>query len=288
MKDSILSWGELALCLKGQRASGETKRYCDAASHLEYGLTNFSPVESEQSLKEVQQAFEAAKSHVGLLRVTSSANAEIRIDERAVGIAPLQGLVFVEPGKYTVEARLGDETVQRPVTAAAGKEYSLELTFSLVQNAPALAIDPAAPVEPSTTAPPIAIEQKKESSIVPIIFGGALLALGVGTVIGFKLDEQAQRRDADKLRAAIGPNGCVNAALHSNDCQSLVDSSKTIDHDRSWVAAGLIIASVAAIATPLYWFWPRSPGHNPSRTSSIQFRSGVGPNGATVLVSGEF
>ena len=96
-------------------------QYREAAEHFTRCVS--SSLSSKPSLKErLQQRFAQARARVGALKVKVSVpGAEVTVDGRAVGIAPLADEVFVEPGAHTVTARLGEyETGRASVQVAQG------------------------------------------------------------------------------------------------------------------------------------------------------------------------
>lgn len=106
-------------------------KWREAATHLAYYLRE-APKEKVAERRSAQKLLEQARAKVGALAVrVEPAGAEILIDGKSVGRAPLAGEVFVEPGVRVLEARLtGYEVAKQEVSAAAGA--SLEVPLRLV------------------------------------------------------------------------------------------------------------------------------------------------------------
>jgi len=88
------------------------------------------------------------------------------IDGAVVGVAPLEGPVFVEAGEHSVEARLAGKRAKVEVKAAMGAEVPI----SLVLVAPA-APPKAGPAKPPPPLPPVP-EPSPERSLVPLVILG--------------------------------------------------------------------------------------------------------------------
>ncbi len=112
-------------------------RYRDAAEHLEYGLNHFVPGESEKTLALMRTAFAEVKQHVAALRVqVGRQGATIELDGRALGISPLPGLTFVDPGTHTLRARHGDRQASQRLDVQAGQEYPVLLELADANDTP--------------------------------------------------------------------------------------------------------------------------------------------------------
>lgn len=104
------------------------KHYRDAAEHLDFGLKHFVPGDSEQTLQQMRTAFAEVKTHVATLKISvDRVGAEVLVDARSVGVAPLSGSAFAEPGAHTIEARLAGDKVSQVLSVESGHEYPVSL-----------------------------------------------------------------------------------------------------------------------------------------------------------------
>jgi hypothetical protein len=241
--------------------------FAEAAEHLSFSVRNFPPLENEQALSNVRRQLEVARREVASIVVSvSEPGAEIRIDQRQVGTSPLSGPAFVAPGRHTVEARKGVATASATVVGEASGESSVLLRLDSTK--------PSAPKD----------EEPAPRSVVPLIVGGAVFAVGMTAGIAFKLSANSHEDDANALRDRLGPGGCVGEAGSSPECAALrsnVDSANTMN---GLSTAGFVVAGVALVATPVSWLlWPRPKSATVARVSGI-----VTPELALITASGRF
>ncbi|AGP33787.1 hypothetical protein SCE1572_04305 [Sorangium cellulosum So0157-2] len=257
----------------------QLNKHRDAAQYLSFALRHWPMVKTVTDLKSTaEQLFAESRAQVGALAVKAGApGAEVLVDGKAVGKAPLEGEVFVEPGEHRVEARLeGYAPASQTVKVAKGGTAEVTLAMALAKSeaneatpvanaaegasapgagagAPAAALAPAAPVEPASPPPP--------RSWVPVIALGAASVVGLGVGIGMTVASRNARSDADAQRAAIlsrGP-GCVNAP---SDVASACDAFKDTAGSAEAFGTGALVAYVAsgalAAGAVTYALWPRS------------------------------
>jgi hypothetical protein len=244
---------------------------------------------------------------VGTLHVSvDREGAEIRLDGRAVGTSPLKQSLYVDPGEHVVEASLNGATGSDPVNAEAGREFSAEITLGTPKPETATAQTlPGSPSNPSTvsanvtaTPPPSgtsntpltplpSAEESHHPSVIPIIVGGAVFAVGLATGIGFRLASNSKYDDVKALSQKNGPYGCYGVS--SSTCVAQHDDSIKVDRYRNISTAGLIAAGIALVAVPVYWFWPRGSTKSTTiATKSLELHSGFDTAGAGVWLKGEF
>src|SRR4051812_40815158 len=111
---------DVALSLS--QAEFNLDHFAESAQYLAYYFRNVSAKENANNLANAKQAFEAAKAKVGSVQVTAPRGAEILVDGKVVGTAPMDTNAFVMPGKRVFEARLGDGKARQEVQAVAGQE----------------------------------------------------------------------------------------------------------------------------------------------------------------------
>lgn len=107
----------------------------DAAGHLAKYLRENADASAADRTK-AEEGLTEAKAKVHELTVTSEKAAEIYLDGKLVGTAPLPDPIYLTPGSHTVEARKGGETVKEDVTAVAAQSTPLELKFGGSEVAP--------------------------------------------------------------------------------------------------------------------------------------------------------
>lgn len=277
------------------QVESELGHYVSAASYLEFCLKNIAPAESEQTLFQLQQAFEEVKRHTAVLRITvDREGAEVSVGERKLGTAPLASDVYVEPGAVVVRARHGGQEVSDTVVAEAGGQYALELSFALVAPPPAPAEQEPVSV---VTAPPVGYDRVsrggRSPSLVPVVTGGTLFLIGVGTGLGLHFAAASNENDADKIRKRTGSNGCSMGSADPADCTTLQSLAKSQDRNRNLSTAGFVVAGAALVGTATYWFWPRDKRE--ARASATRGASALpridavaAPGFANITLSGQF
>jgi hypothetical protein len=285
------------------QAESELGHYAKAANYLDFCLKNIAPAESEQTLQQLQKAFEDVKQHLAVVRITvNRAGAEVSIGDRSVGTSPLPSDLYLEPGTLSVRARHeGLEATDTLVTEAGG-QYSLDL--SLAEPARAASTPdpvPATPVVPPPSTPrDSGLRDGKTPNLVPVVVGGTVLLLGVGTGLGLHFAATSDEQDADKIRARTGPNGCATGSGNSSDCASLESLAESQDRNRNLSTASFVVAGAALVGTAVYWFWPRgkseergrATGRSPGAASAGLFEPRLSaaaiPGLTSVTLSGQF
>jgi hypothetical protein len=267
--------------------------FAESAQHLAYYFRNVSAKENEQNLFNAKQAFDAVKLKVGSVAVTAPRGAEILVDGKVVGTAPLDTKAFVRPGKRRFEARLGEAKVQQEVQAVAGQEQHLALRF---EDPPAsagpAAIASTATIEaglPTESSPPSpAGHDPGAPSIVPVIIGGSIVLVGAGLGIGYHVAASSKNDDLQTLKQTIGNSGCETGAASAADCEAARTAARSVDTRRNLSTAGLAIAGAALVGTAVYWFWPRPHHERAARKSTFIVSGAPSTRGGSLVVSGSF
>jgi hypothetical protein len=243
----------------------------EAAEHLTYALANFPAGGTQQQKDALNQRLQEARRQVGTLHVrTSPSGAAVFVDGRPVEDLP-NGVVFVNPGARTVEARLqGYGTARTTIDAAAGSEQ--EVALSLVQASPSGGPDPTPP------------RRSLVPGIVLASVGGAVLATGIGLAAAYA----GKKSDADSLSASISSSGgYCNAPSGSFVSQCSQLHGATADAQTFGRASvGMLVGGAALLAASgAYFLWPQS---TPKPTSGMTVGPVAMPGGAAVLVQGSF
>jgi hypothetical protein len=250
-------------------------RYRDAAEHLDFGLKHFVPGESEKTLQLMRTAFVEVKQHVAALKIqVNEDGATIELDDRELGTSPLQSLSFVDPGKHTLRARHRDRKASQQLDVRAGQEYPVLL--ALADSKPPQASEPR---EPPSSA--------NQRSLVPVVIGATVAALGVVGLVTFGSLASSNADTMQQLREKNGAYGCSDGTASASDCAAQQDAATSHDKHRNLAVASAIVGAVGLASIPVYWFWPRaeaSPGEKAA--SRVQVHGAVGLG--SVSIFGQF
>jgi hypothetical protein len=193
---------------------GETElklgMYRDAAEHLAFFVSNFPPDKGQDMLAAGQKLFQEARAKVGTLTVTvDRAGAEVAVDGKVIGTAPLQDPVFVDPGPHTVEARMGAHVATMQVDAQPGSTRALALSVK----------EPPPVTPPKDGLPPPRLNK------AVLISGGTItgIAIVAGTVLA--VVASGKRSDAATQLATL------NQPPPSAACQMLPSTCGAIHSD---------------------------------------------------------
>jgi hypothetical protein len=278
------------------QVESELGHYVKAATYLDFCLKNIAPAESEQTLQQLQAAFEDVKTHIAIVRVSvNRSGAEVSIGDRSVGTSPLPSDLFLEPGTLSVRARHDGLEATDTLVTEAGGQYALDLSFAEPAQ-PAAKLEPVPP--PAVAPPRSAVDdrgssEQKTPNLVPVVAGGTVFLLGVGTGLGLHFAATADSEDADEIRDRTGPDGCATGGAESSDCASLRSLAESQDRNRNLSTASFVVAGVALVGTAAYWFWPRGRSEDRGRGAAGTLlrprMSAVAVPGLTsVTLSGQF
>jgi hypothetical protein len=257
-------------------------QYRAAAEHLGIALRTFGSDGSQAELRKIQSLNDEALQHVAALRIsTDRQGAEILIDGKSAGNAPLPDPVYVEPGRRMVEARApGYLTATSTIEANVGVQ---EVRVSLVP-VPAGAIvgtQPSSSASHSVRPPPSASdaaapdiqtdEPAAGRSKTPLIVGGIAAGAGVALGVVFTILANNKASEASGYQSALDgattggeppcPGTTPDRVALCGDLNSANSAKDQWQHlaNGSFIAAG--VAAGAGLA--LYALLPptRSSGH---------------------------
>lgn len=249
----------------------------EAAEHLSYCVRNFPPTVDEAKRQSTVRRFEQARAEVGALMIRVNVRgAEVFVDGRSVGTAPLEAEIYADPGERVIEARLAEHepaVVKLGVVKAGAKGPAQEVTLTLVPKAKGPAVPP----------PP---EKRPEGPKTAVIIAGGSLT-GASVLVGAVLTVVANKKagDAATTRDAIVKAGPAAActATSSSSCQALqgaMQDQARLSNGAAWsfIAAGALGAGtlIYAVAAPR------------ARTSALRVAPLVAAEGGGIVVRGEW
>ncbi|WP_437958872.1 PEGA domain-containing protein [Sorangium sp. So ce119] len=252
----------------------QLKKHREAAQYLSFALRHWPLVKTVAKLKPTaEQRFAESRAQVGGVAVTVGvAGAEVVVDGKAVGRAPLEGEVFVEPGEHRVEARqAGYAPASQTVAVAKGGTAEVKLALALAKSEGPTAAgttpvgggsatgagaggpvagQPAGPVEPQP------LPEKR--NWVPVIALGAASAVGLGVGIGMTVASNNANSEAraqqGKIFAAGG--GCLASPSFAGQCAELHRTGERAGRLGDVALGSYIASGVLATAALTYALWP--------------------------------
>lgn len=269
-------------------------KYREAAELFAFVLRNFPLTAKSNKRDAAQKKLDEVRKLIASVTVrVSVVHAEVLVDGKSVGVSPLSGEVFLDPGAHTIEARLGGYT---PATQSiqADKGSSQTVTLTLVASAPSgggpVSLPPPDPgLGQNGGVPPGAPNgDPPRRSLVPGIVlasvGGAALATGIGLAAAYG----GKKSDADSLNASIrSAGGYCNSPSGSiaSQCSQLHEATKQAQtFGRAGV--GLLVGGAAVLAASgAYFLWPESKPKPAASTTVVPVAT---PAGGGLLVQGSF
>jgi hypothetical protein len=185
----------------------------------------------------------------------------VLVDGAVVGKAPLSGEVFVEPGKWTIEARLdGYTTARTTVEMAAGS--SREVPVQLVKSDRADGVGPLNGERgPSASTPETRPETKKREDghggprKEILIAGIAASALGIGAGIGFTAASNGHASDAEEQRQRFHQRGVLDPCLmpgHETECNEHADALAARDKLGNFALWSFVVGGALGMGAGAY------------------------------------
>jgi hypothetical protein len=256
----------------------------DGARHLAEFLRS-GPVLSVVERRDIEKELTKAQSKLGrILIVGGSAETQLSVDGEPVGAWVSAEPLYVEPGEHAVLAtRAGYADQRHTAKAAAGEQVAVSVELQPLKSEPA-PVTPLPPLQdpPERDAGATMPQAQSEQSIVPIIVGGSVAALGLAGGIGFRLAASSKQDHADRL-AHANNSECYQS--QGGDCAELKDANKAVDRNRNLSTASFALAATGGVLTLGYYlFWPKdsatSRGVRPTAVAS--------PHGASLWLNGNF
>lgn len=197
-----------------------------AAEALTYAVDHFPVGASADARARLAEKLALVKQKVAAVTLkVDVAEAQLSVDERDLGKAPLPEAVFVDPGPHQFKAVLdGYEPAEVSFRLLGGDATTIELSLK---------------VKPMNVPEPVGVAEKLP--VWPMIAFGALTAAGLGLGIGtFVMSESA--------KGDIEDSGCRNASCGA----SLQGSVDDYNLGRSLAVSGFVAGGVGAIGLVTY------------------------------------
>lgn len=221
----------------------DLKKYRDAAEHLAFALRTFPARGKKEERETIATRLALAKTEVAALRIrVSPPKADVLVNGRRAGVAPLDEEVFAEAGSITVEANLdGHAPVRKTVDVKKGEAREVALALVPIEK----------PAGRSLLAPAIAFG-----------VGGAGLVLGAVTA-------GVAAAGKDSLSAKCAPSGACDPSARG-ELESALALSRVS-------TVGFVIAGAgAAVGVTLLLL----PGKDGTKQAAVQVGPGfVGVKG---------
>ncbi|WP_437984273.1 PEGA domain-containing protein [Sorangium sp. So ce117] len=271
------------------------QKHREAAQYLSFALRNWPLLKAVAKLKpRAEQWLAESRAQVGALKVSVTvAGAEVLVDGKSVGRAPLEGEVFVDPGEHQVEARhLDYEPASRTVGVAKGGTAEVKLAITPVKAAPqasagatpdggrsAAGAGAGGPVMGQPPAGPVEPQPLPKKNWVPVIALGAASAVGLGVGIGTTVASNNASGDAHTQSTAIIEAGaqCVRPeASWVGPCEKVRSDASRADTLGNVARVAYIASGVLAIGAVTYALWPKSKRTEPTLVLPVVHSSGAG------------
>lgn len=233
-----------------------------------------------------RERYAEVRARVGAVVVAAAGGAELRVDGRAVGVAPLLDPVFVEPGRHVIEARRGEQHARVEVELAAGQEKAVALPLGEAppgEPARGAAPEGARPA-PAPPGAPGASQDPWHRSV--LIVGGGLAAAGLVLGVGMTVAANNKSGEIEGLRVGDGnPSACYRST--SGPCRALIGAVTELDTFTTVAGIGYVLAIGAAAGTAALLLLP-PPGQRPASGVALRPAPWIGPGGGGAVVLGRF
>ncbi len=231
-----------------------------------------APADSSE-LSGAREQLAECRRHLGRAKIIVSASpAELFVDERAVGQAPLSEELWLSPGRHTFSVRSArGRAPDQKVTIVVGELSTID--FRLEQDAGASAERPAPQPAPAGHATDEPISDSGSSARTPVlIVGGALAAAALGAGVYFTLSANAAAADISELRTetrllgdptfvASGSQCIPSAPMRPSACDDLAGRIEDHDDAKRLAIGSFVVSGIVGAATvATYLLWPVEKG----------------------------
>ena len=259
------------------------ERYRDAAEHLAFSIRTGAGSASPEEMKKLQESLDEAKRKVGTIKVqVDTDDAEVRVNGRLVGAAPLLDPLFVEPGEHVLQARTNERSstqVKVEIGAGGAKEIVLRVDREADAEAPdagvAAPVAPVAPVDGGVAAEADA-GVAEGSSTYPILFVSSTTLFAAGTVLGgvFWSKASGDADDVNELRDSLPADGCTNPT-NADKCSRLTESRDSYDSNLSRRNIAFVVGGVGLVAAGVTgYLWMNEENAGGTTVALLPFSDG--------------
>jgi hypothetical protein len=261
-------------------------KYREAAEHLSFALRAWPLMEAMSSQRPLaEKRLAEARTFVGALTVSVNvAHAEVLVDGRSVGTAPLAGEVFVEPGAHVLEAKLkGYLGAKEPVQVEKGTAKTIELKLAAItpmEASSGVTSDAAKPKGGGVGSTESAVGDGglRKKLIIAGIASSAVAITG-GVVFAIVANAKATAEDnqrADLVLQGNGTNQCLEAPLPGG-CKQLESSIAAHDTFTNLSVWSFVLGGALGVGTAVYALVaPKPTPTGTLRAMPTASREGVG------------
>ena len=254
-------------------------KHRDAAAHLALAIRLFPLTGDPATRDKMQKTFDQCKGHVGTVKVNVATvrGAQVSVDGKVFGEAPLADDLFLDPGTHTISVTAkGYKDASKSVEVQKGVASVVKLDLVL--------LPPEVVVKNGPDTLPSPLRSKKPAIALGAV---AVVALGVGgALLGISGGKASDARDQDK--ALKGPRCVSPPGANTNPaCTTLIDTANSADSLHNAGIALLIGGGVVGAAAITYLLLPPRAVKKASSTG-LRATPMVGSDGAALLVSGSF
>jgi hypothetical protein len=273
----------------------QSGHYVAAARHLTTLLSgsDLPPNVREEATKRLAQA----EAQIGKLNITVDVpGAAVNIDGAPVGVTPLEGSWYIEPGQHEVNvSKQGYPGEARQIYALAGVAIPINVSLESLrreQERDAHAAELMGTSEGETPRD----RGIGTAATATLITTGALTAAGLIAGIAFTVAADHHDDKADQIGGNLTGSGlCGQDTVLVNDCQNLWKEQSDAHNDRQRAAVSFIGAGVAGAFTLGYGLYlllddDKEPAKPKVGRSSESFQPGVAltSHGASLSLQGQF
>jgi hypothetical protein len=256
----------------------------DAAEHFaryvrEMGKDSTS---TPQEQKDGEARYAQARAKVGQADVQVSVpGAEVYVDGKLIGKAPLEDPVFLDPGSHVIEARSEEYPAARvSIEAKAGVAQPVTLTLAKTKDVVVAPPPPSGSVTPPPPSP---------RPVWPIAVGAGATAVFLIGGISFTVLANGKGKDAltlDKTLVHQDHQRCVGAGPIDMRCSELDTITRDWDTFQNVAVGTFVGAGVFAVGTVAYLLWPAPKAKKAKMDLHVAPVLGAGHGG--MIIGGAF
>jgi len=248
----------------------------DAAEHIAFALAHFPPTVTAQHdrREKMTKVLDGLRQEIATVRLrVNVADAEVLLDDKAIGKSPIDDEVFVEAGSHVARARLaGYVDARQALETPKGSTQTMTLSLS-----------PVPPPPPREDGPPAASAWRPPVGL--LVATGVLAAGGllVGGALAATANGKASNASALDVTLGSGSSVCTTpAASTAASCSALHDAVAGKGTFSNAALGGFVGGGVFALATVGLGVWAAgSPKAAPVRVAPI-----VGAGTGGLLIGG--